>query len=85
MRCAIHEAGGQPYYQIEDPLNSNFYRLGAREWAIARQLDGKSTLKEVVEHVVAALENDNLVKSFPLARDLVYTVLRNDFPCELKD
>lgn len=42
-------------------------------------------LKEVVEHVVTALENENLVETYPQARDLVYTVLRNDYPCALTD
>ena len=38
-------------------------------------------LKEVVEHVVDAMENPNLVDANPLARDLVYRVLRRDYPC----
>ena len=42
-------------------------------------------LKEVVEHIVAALENEQLVTAHPLARDLVYTVLRSDYPCEMTD
>ena len=42
-------------------------------------------LKEVVEHIVATLEDEQLVAAYPLARDLVYTVLRNDYPCELTD
>ena len=38
-------------------------------------------LKEVVEHVVAAIENKDMVAANPLARDLVYRVLRRDYPC----
>ncbi|MBT8049040.1 MAG: hypothetical protein HKN57_14420 [Xanthomonadales bacterium] len=40
-------------------------------------------LKEVVEHVVAALENKNLVAANPRARDLVYQTLRNRYPCDM--
>ena len=49
VRCAIHESGGDAYYQLEDPLTSNFYRLGVREWSLARRLDGSRTLGELVE------------------------------------
>ena len=38
-------------------------------------------LKEVVEHVVAAIENKDMVAANPLASDLVYRVLRRDYPC----
>ncbi|MBT8041479.1 MAG: hypothetical protein HKO85_11485 [Xanthomonadales bacterium] len=41
-------------------------------------------LREVVEHVVAAIENEHLVAANPLARDLVYQVLRRDYPCALE-
>ena len=39
-------------------------------------------LKEVVEHVVADLEDAERVKANPLARDVVYQTLRRDYPCE---
>ena len=42
-------------------------------------------LKEVVEHVVTGLANDELVSTHTSARDLVYHVLRTDYPCELTD
>lgn len=42
-------------------------------------------LKEVVEHVVADCENENLVNANPLARDLVYRTLRRNYPCEADD
>lgn len=41
-------------------------------------------LREVVEHVVEDLQNENLVASNPLARDLVYNTFRSDYPCEQK-
>ena len=39
-------------------------------------------LKAVVELVVADLENEKRVANQPLARDFVYTTLRQQFPCE---
>ena len=39
-------------------------------------------LKTVVELVIADLENTKRVANQPLARDFVYTTLRNQFPCE---
>ena len=39
-------------------------------------------LKTVVELVVADLENEKRVANQPLARDFVYTTLRQQFPCE---
>ena len=39
-------------------------------------------LKNVVELVIADLENEQRVENQPLARDFVYTTLRNQFPCE---
>ena len=42
-------------------------------------------LKEVVEHVVANLEDADQVQATPLARDLVYQTLRRDYPCKTDD
>ena len=42
-------------------------------------------LAEVVQHVVAATAKPEMVETHPLARDLVYRVLRDDYPCELTD
>lgn len=39
-------------------------------------------LREVVEHVVEDLQNEKLVAANPLARDLVYSTFRRDYPCE---
>jgi hypothetical protein len=41
-------------------------------------------LREVVEHIVEDSQNENLVASNPLARDLVYSTLRSHYPCETK-
>ncbi len=48
VRCALQESQGKPYYQLEDPLNSRFYRLGIREWKLARQLDGERILRDIL-------------------------------------
>ena len=42
-------------------------------------------LREVVEHVVEDAVNEELVKSMPLARDLVYQTLRTHYPCTVED
>lgn len=41
-------------------------------------------LKEVVEHVVADAQSEDLLTASPLARDLVYRTLRQHYPCEVK-
>lgn len=42
-------------------------------------------LREVVEHVVDDAVNEELVRSMPLARDLVYRTLRTHYPCGVED
>ncbi|MGD9020681.1 MAG: Rap1a/Tai family immunity protein [Lysobacterales bacterium] len=42
-------------------------------------------LAEVVEHVVEDSQDEGLVKTFPLARDLVYRTLREHYPCSGSD
>jgi len=39
-------------------------------------------LAEVVDHVVGRLEQMNFKTDIPLARNFVYQVLREDYPCE---
>ena len=39
-------------------------------------------LKTVVELVIADLDNEQRIANQPLARDFVYTTLRQQFPCE---
>jgi len=40
-------------------------------------------LAEVVDHVVTGLEQVDFKPKTPLARDFVYQILRDDYPCEL--
>lgn len=39
-------------------------------------------LAEVVDHVIGKLEQTNFKTDIPLARNFVYQVLREDYPCE---
>ncbi len=48
VRCALQTSAGTPYYQLEDPLTGRFYRMGCREWAVVRLLDGTRTLGQVL-------------------------------------
>ena len=48
VRCTLQHTNGSPYYQLEDPLNARFYRLGLREWNLVKMLDGKQFLREVL-------------------------------------
>jgi putative peptide zinc metalloprotease protein len=49
LRCRLQTLGRDSYYQIEDPLTRRFFRLGRREWELARHMDGQSTLGEILE------------------------------------
>ncbi len=42
-------------------------------------------LADVVDHIVTRLEQSNYAVSTELARDFVYEILRDDYPCELDD
>jgi len=49
VKCSLHHSDGAPYYQLEDPLNGKFYRLGLSEWCLVRELDGKRFLRDCVQ------------------------------------
>jgi putative peptide zinc metalloprotease protein len=51
LRCRLQTLGRESYYQIEDPLTRRFYRLGRREWELARRMNGQSTLGEILEQL----------------------------------
>lgn len=42
-------------------------------------------LRSVVEAVISDLLNKEMIQSMSLARDLVYTTLRREYPCELQE
>src|SRR5690349_15993790 len=46
VRSYLQSSGNQPYYQLEDPLVARFYRLGPREWKVASQFQGTTSLGE---------------------------------------
>lgn len=65
-----HTFRGSTYYVLQDPVTLQFYRFGEAERFIAVLLDGRTTLKEVHERLVA--QHGGRAPSF---RDLVHFVL----------
>jgi putative peptide zinc metalloprotease protein len=55
LRCSLHEYGGRSCYVVEDPDNSQFYRLGPREWTFVSFLDGKRSVGEALELAAESL------------------------------
>ena len=64
-------------------IGSRLERFGATVYA-DYCLGDPVPLREVVEHVVDDSQDEALVAANPLARDLVYSTLRNHYPCEEK-
>jgi putative peptide zinc metalloprotease protein len=60
LRCSLQECSGQPYYLVEDPARSKFYRIGVREWAFVAQLSGGQTIPEALARSSAQLGADAL-------------------------
>lgn len=48
LRWTFQEVRGEGSYLLEDPLQGKFYRLGAREHAFVRSLDGRHTVAALV-------------------------------------
>jgi putative peptide zinc metalloprotease protein len=44
-------SAGQPYYMVEDPLNSRFFRLGPAEYVFVSLLDGQTTIHDGLAHL----------------------------------
>lgn len=53
----------QPYYLVEDPLNSRFFRLGIEEYAFVSLLDGRTTIHEAFSLLSSALPAHSLLES----------------------
>ena len=66
---------------IRTRLGKNLERFGASFYA-EFCLGAPVPLAEVVDHVVTRLEQTDFKPKTPLARDFVYRVLRDDYPCE---
>jgi putative peptide zinc metalloprotease protein len=56
-------SGNQPYYMVEDPLNSRFFRLGHSEYAFVSLLDGGTTIHEALTHLSTVMPNHRLRES----------------------
>jgi hypothetical protein len=61
-------------------IGSRLDRYGASYYA-EYCLGDPVPLAEVVEHVVEDSQDEGLVETYPLARDLVYRTLREHYPC----
>lgn len=62
-------------------LGNRLERYGATSYA-GYCLGDPVPLQEVVEHVVEDSGNPKLTAAHPLARELVYAILRTRYPCE---
>ncbi len=60
VRCHLQTSANQPYYQLEDPLLSRFYRLGQREWKLASQFTGSVTLADLLRAAPRESSQDTL-------------------------
>jgi len=69
---------------IRTRLGSNLERYGASYFA-EFCLGAPVPLAEVVDHIVTSLEQVDFKPQAPLARDFVYQVIRDDYPCEVPD
>ena len=58
LRFALREHAGEASYVVEDPLAGSFYRIGLAEFAFISELDGKTTLAEVVARTSIKLGAD---------------------------
>jgi len=66
---------------IRTRLGSRVAQYGATSYA-GYCLGDPVPLREVVEHVVEDSRNPTLTAAHPLARELVYAILRTRYPCE---
>lgn len=44
---SLRTSGGEPFVMVQDPIHSQFYRLGVKEWRLAKLFDGTKTLRQV--------------------------------------
>ncbi len=79
LNCRVQTVGENSYYQVEDPLTRRFYRLGQKEWEVARRMDGNRMLGEILDELrpSVATEDNSLsaMDTLQLARWLVQTQL----------
>ena len=53
-------SGEQPYYMIEDPMNSRFFRLGLEEYSFVSLLDGDTSIREALSQLSTVMPNHRL-------------------------
>jgi len=58
LRFTPQTGGGRPYYVVEDPVRSKFYRIGVPEYTFISLLDGKTTIGDAIRLTAAALADD---------------------------
>jgi len=56
-------AGSRPYYMVEDPLNSRFFRLGPAEYTFLSLLDGDTSIYDALSHLSSASPGHGLTES----------------------
>ncbi|QDU99024.1 HlyD family efflux transporter periplasmic adaptor subunit [Lignipirellula cremea] len=72
--------GDRPYYLVEDPLNSRFFRLGHVEYTLVTLLDGQTTIHDALSHLSTVLPHHQLTEAdaaahcrWLVAMDLAHT------------
>ncbi|NQT11230.1 MAG: biotin/lipoyl-binding protein [Planctomycetes bacterium] len=53
-------ARGEPYYMVEDPMNSRFFRLGLQEYTFISFLDGHTTIHEALSRLSSVMPDHRL-------------------------
>ena len=60
LRFTPQQSGGQPYYMVEDPLNSRFFRLGHAEYTLVSLLDGNTTIDDALSQLSTIMPHHRL-------------------------
>lgn len=55
-------AVGAPYYLVEDPLNSRFFRLGLVEYTFVSLLDGRTTIQDALRALSGVMPHHRLTE-----------------------
>ena len=67
LNCWLHKSGGKPYYLIEDPISTRYFRVGVREWKLASFFDGKIPLSAALASLKHELGDKCLSEAEALA------------------
>src|SRR6266446_717519 len=55
-------AVGEPYYLVEDPLNSRFFRLGLVEYTFVSLLDGRTSIQQALGLLSSVMPHHHLTE-----------------------